>query len=491
MNTQDDYIDLLNITSQFANMGSWKVDLIEDKLYWCPITKKIHEVSHDFKCSIQQALNFYKDPVSKKATSIAYQRAIKKHQEYDIKVKITTAKNKEKWVRSIGIPVISEGKCIKVYGVFQDITEQETQYQELKRQMSLLNDMFLNSHMGVSFADLDGNLFKANRGLCNIFGYEEKEMLTKSFQDLTHPEDLDFSLTYIQQLIDGEKTYHTTEKRYKHKSGKTIYGFLYLSMIKDSFGKPLHFMSQIIDLTQQYETNKKLKSYLNVTTDQNKRLLNFAHIVSHNLRSHSSNLKMLLNLLKIENPELEDNEVIAMVNQSVNNLSETILHLNEVVMIQTSDRKNVRNLNLKEYIVNTIETLSAIIKENDCEIIDTIEEDLAVNFVPAYLESILLNLISNSIKYKSKERRLKLNLFVKKKKKYLILYVQDNGLGINLEDHKKSLFGMYKTFHNHEDSRGIGLFITKNQIEAMGGKIEVESQVDKGSTFKVYFKNEA
>ncbi|MAQ42180.1 MAG: hypothetical protein CMH15_14260 [Mesonia sp.] len=72
-----------------------------------------------------------------------------------------------------------------------------------------------------------------------------------------------------------------------------------------------------------------------------------------------------------------------------------------------------------------------------------------------------------------------------------MLYVQDNGLGINLEDHKKSLFGMYKTFHNHEDSRGIGLFITKNQIEAMGGKIEVESQVDKGSTFKVYFKNEA
>ena len=92
MNTQDDYIDLLNKTSQFANMGSWKVDLIEDKLYWCPITKKIHEVSHDFKCSIQQALNFYKDPVSKKATSIAYQRAIKKHQEYDMKVKITTAK---------------------------------------------------------------------------------------------------------------------------------------------------------------------------------------------------------------------------------------------------------------------------------------------------------------------------------------------------------------------------------------------------------------
>lgn len=71
-----------------------------------------------------------------------------------------------------------------------------------------------------------------------------------------------------------------------------------------------------------------------------------------------------------------------------------------------------------------------------------------------------------------------------------ILSVMDNGLGIDLSKHKNSLFGMYKTFHKHQNSRGIGLFITKNQIEAMGGSIEVFSEVDKGTTFKIYFNEE-
>ena len=73
----------------------------------------------------------------------------------------------------------------------------------------------------------------------------------------------------------------------------------------------------------------------------------------------------------------------------------------------------------------------------------------------------------------------------------MTLLVQDNGLGIDLERHRKKLFGMYKTFHKHPDSRGIGLFMTKNQIEAMGGFIDVESKVDEGSIFYVNFKHES
>jgi signal transduction histidine kinase len=73
--------------------------------------------------------------------------------------------------------------------------------------------------------------------------------------------------------------------------------------------------------------------------------------------------------------------------------------------------------------------------------------------------------------------------------KYIILHIEDNGMGIDLDLHGQKLFGMYKTFHTNKDARGLGLFITKNQVDAMGGKIEVESEVDKGSTFKVFIKN--
>ena len=101
------------------------------------------------------------------------------------------------------------------------------------------------------------------------------------------------------------------------------------------------------------------------------------------------------------------------------------------------------------------------------------------------VDSVLLNLFTNSIKYSSPRRKPKITVSSKKKGKNIIVDFKDNGLGINMERHGKKLFGMYKTFHQHEDAKGIGLFITKNQIEAMDGKIEVESAVDKGTTFRV------
>ena len=73
---------------------------------------------------------------------------------------------------------------------------------------------------------------------------------------------------------------------------------------------------------------------------------------------------------------------------------------------------------------------------------------------------------------------------------YKVLSISDNGLGIDLKKHKNSLFGMYKTFHKNQNSRGIWLFITKNQVEAMGGKIEVSSEPDRGTTFKIFFNEE-
>ena len=141
---------------------------------------------------------------------------------------------------------------------------------------------------------------------------------------------------------------------------------------------------------------------------------------------------------------------------------------------------------LKDEIEKTKKALSLAIKESQITITHTIPKELTVTAIPAYLDSILLNLFTNAIKYKSPERKAILDIGYEINENYTIITFRDNGLGLNLKKNGHKIFGMYKTFHGNEDAKGIGLFITKNQLEAMDGKIEVESKVGSGSIFKVY-----
>ena len=122
-------------------------------------------------------------------------------------------------------------------------------------------------------------------------------------------------------------------------------------------------------------------------------------------------------------------------------------------------------------------------------VINNITQEATINFNPAYLESVLQNLCTNAIKYANPDKHLTIefDFFTENEKK--VLTIKDNGLGIDLKKYGHLIFGMYKTFHKHEEANGIGLYITKNQIESMNGRVSVESQVGKGTTFKITFND--
>jgi signal transduction histidine kinase len=107
----------------------------------------------------------------------------------------------------------------------------------------------------------------------------------------------------------------------------------------------------------------------------------------------------------------------------------------------------------------------------------------------AYIESILLNLLTNSIKYKSENRKLKISIIAEQIEQKTILTFKDNGIGIDLERNRDKVFGLYQRFHNYPDSKGLGLYLVKSQVETMGGTISIESEVNKGTTFTITFKN--
>lgn len=322
----------------------------------------------------------------------------------------------------------------------------------------------------------------------NILGYtiEDYKGSPTFWEDHIYSEDREFALG-ISTIVNKKYTNHDYEYRMVTKQGKVIWIRDIVNFVFEN-GKPIMSGGIMIDITIMKEAEKDLNNSFNLVTEQNKRLLNFSYIVSHNLRSHTSNIESIISLIESAESEDERIEMMHLLKSVSNSLDETMIHLNEVVNINTNISLVIKPLDLSHYINKAQEVLSEQIQLNKASFIIDVPEDELINYNSAYLESILYNLISNAIRYKHPQRKPIITIKLYKEKDENVIEVTDNGIGIDLNKNGDKIFGMYKTFSNNSDARGIGLFITKNQIDAMGGNITVESKPNIGTTFKIYTK---
>lgn len=262
-----------------------------------------------------------------------------------------------------------------------------------------------------------------------------------------------------------------------------------------AIGKPMYNEEKEIvgirgvfqDIDEIKRKEEQLQQSIDIIAAQNSRLFNFAHIVSHNLRSHTSNLSLLVQLINdIDNPE-EKEELLKEIEGISTNLNTTIEHLNEIVTIHTNEKQERVLVRLEDSLKLVLNGISNMIYKSNTTIHSDFKEVEAVKYIPAYMESILLNLITNAIKYKHPERDPIIEIRTYKKDRKKFLEVKDNGRGIDMKLFENKIFGMYNTFHYNEDAVGIGLFLTKNQVESMNGNITVKSDLDKGTTFTIEF----
>lgn len=414
------------------------------------------------------------------------QNGIIRYPEMIIKPKI----GRERFIVASGARLYDEEKNVSGAVIaLHNITDWKEAEEKLRISEETFRGSFESAADGMAITDASGTCIEVNDRLCEIMGYSASELKTLNFQEVTYPEDLEEDLRLWTKLLEGERDYYQMEKRAVHKSGEIKHILVSVAIVRDENNDPFHFITQITDISDLKEAHSKLNSFFEITKEQNQRLNNFAHIVSHNLRSHSGNIEMLLNIYSEDHPESKEDEIIQMALTASQNLKDTIKDLNEVAFLETSVSQKLIPINLRNSVGNTLNSINAIIKNSNIQVFNNIPKELEVLSVPAYLDSIILNFATNAIKYRSSERQPILRFEAVKREEYIKLSIEDNGLGIDLQKHGEKLFGLYKTFHQNEDAKGIGLFITKNQIEATGGKLEVESEVNKGTIFTIYFKN--
>lgn len=322
----------------------------------------------------------------------------------------------------------------------------------------------------------------------NILGYTPEEWVNDPhfWSNHIYPEDKEWVQSYCKIKVN-ENLDHDFEYRMIAKDGKIVWLRDIVNIIYDH-GKPNMLRGIMIDITHSKEAENELNTSFEIVSEQNKRLLNFSYIVSHNLRSHTSNIASIVSFLENTDSQEEKNEMLQLLKTVSNSLNETMLHLNEVINIRTNISLVLVPLNLNEYISTALNVLTEQISKNDISILSHVPLDTIINYNPAYLESILYNIISNSIRYRHPDRTaiIKISYHIENNLKFL--EISDNGIGIDLIKNADKLFGMYKTFTTNSESKGIGLFITKNQIDAMGGTITVESEPNIGTTFKIYIR---
>lgn len=387
----------------------------------------------------------------------------------------------------IPVEVASEKKFMvndKTYLVcfFRNITERKN----VEGKLNLLSLAASETTDTIVIANPNGEAIWANQAYLDLTGLDMNEIIGQKPGYLSKgPETNSQATAIIREAIRDKESIKIIILNYNKKKEK--YWFeLNITTVFDSQNNLINFVGVGRDVTLRIEKEIELKHLLAVTSQQNKKLYNFTHIVSHNIRSHTSNLTMVIDVIENTEDIAEKLSYFNLFKEGTEKLSETIEYLNEIITIQQKTNIEKTQIYLKDEIEKTKKALSLAIKESRITITHTIPEELTVNAIPAYLDSILLNLFTNAIKYKCPDRKAILEIGYEINENYTIITFRDNGLGLNLKKNGHKIFGMYKTFHGNQDAKGIGLFITKNQLEAMDGKIEVESEVGFGSVFKIY-----
>ena len=330
----------------------------------------------------------------------------------------------------------------------------------------------------------------------SIVLYSDKDpsfYLNKKQDELGVPAE--FVLLYQQQLkkvISSEKVAKFESKIPMGKKWEYYINTLVPEF--DNDGNLVSILAISKETTKQKNMELRLRDNIKILkhaseelSHRNRQLEDFANIASHNLRSPIGNMQMLLEFYDQEQDPVQKEFFIQKLKEVTQRLNGTVDNLTEVVKLKKNINKKREVIEFEKMLRAISGSLSAQIMESKAEISFDFSKCECVLYPKVYLESILMNMLTNALKYRSPKRLPKIHFETTVKRGQIVLTCQDNGLGIDMERYGEKLFGLNKTFHRNKDARGVGLFITKNQIEVLGGSIEAQSEVDKGTQFIITF----
>jgi PAS domain S-box-containing protein len=416
-----------------------------------------------------------------------------KTEQYAIEFRMQHKQGNWLWIASRGrvFAVDAEGNPQRAVGTHQDITDRKLTELALAQEKDQFQSAMEYSAIGMALVSLKGEWLMVNPAICRIVGYSMEELLATDFQSITHPDDLQSDLGYIEKVLAGEIPNYEMEKRYFHKDGRIIWVLLSVSLARNPDGSPRHFISQIQDITERKNAEIRANIYLQELERSNQELDDFAYIASHDLkeplRAINNHSQSLLRSYEAELDEAGNRKLnrLVFLTRRMEVLIDDLLQFSRLGRLDTS----TEDIDLKELLTNEVATVCN--SEEHPEIkVSLCDEWPSVRGNRASIAIIFRNLIGNAIKYNdSAEKRIEIGLLPEMQRSGQTLrnvyYIRDNGIGIDPDFHEL-IFGMFKRLNNEKaygPGTGAGLAFVKRIIDQLKGVIFVQSQTGEGATF--------
>lgn len=398
---------------------------------------------------------------------------------------------------------IPKAAQLKTPKQLQEIIDQKTKElkkanAELEKSKDIFKKLVDNNPDVISRLNEDYIHLFMNKSVTDFSDLEPEFYIGKSYKDLNYPAS---TKNFLENNIDKSLQENKIVKaKLAAKDGKDIlhvHEVVFVPLERTAEEEKREVITIARDITKEEETKKSLDQKVKELNEQSsalkqqyKQLEDFSYIVSHNLRSPVGNLNALYDMMEEEEDEAVKGMLYDNTKKVAANLKQTIQDLTELINIKLNKDPKTNLISVKEIFDKVEESLKNEIKAKDAKVkVDFQVSDLHFNKV--YMESILQNLFTNALKYSSPKRKPEIWFKTQKVKGGVELICQDNGKGLDMERFGKKLFKLNKTFHGNQDARGVGLFITKSQLEACGGSITAEGEVDKGMKFTIFIPDTA
>jgi PAS domain S-box-containing protein len=406
---------------------------------------------------------------------------------YKLEKRYITRNKKVIWV-NLNVSCLRDqfGKIQYLIGIMEDITSRKQAEESLQKSEANLRTIFDNTEIAYILLDRELRIVSFNNRASGKF----LEMPGKQLKEGANMVDFIFentketTLKMFERVINGE--YLKNEGAYLGNDGNICWYLRKLSPVKNGYNQIVGMTISLEDITSFKLAELEKEKMTSDITDRNKELEQFAYIVSHNLRAPLANIMALSDALA--NCKLSDNErgyMIEGLSGSVQKLESVIMDLNQILQ----SKRQLSEQNEKVYFLNIVDEIKIqirpLVKKQKVKIITDFSAIEELYTIKSYLYSIFYNLVSNSIKFQKPGIDPVIEIYTKKQDERVIVTVKDNGLGIDLPKKKDQVFGLYKRFHSHVKGKGVGLYMCKVLSEALGGKINIKSELNEGTTVTV------